>query len=379
MLPAAYLDWNATAPLAPEARDAMVAALDLVGNPSSVHGPGRAARRLVEEAREAVAALVGAAPAGVVFTAGATEANATAIAGLGRSRVLASAAEHDSVLAARGPDGRAVETVPVGGDGRIDLDALAAALAADQAPALVSVMAVNNETGVIQPVAEAAAIARRHGALVHCDAVQAAGRIPLDLQEMDVDVLTLSAHKIGGPKGAGALVLAAVERDLAPLLRGGGQERRRRAGTENVAAIAGFGAAAALAAGRLATMPRLAARRDAVEAEIRGLCPEAPVWGAAAPRVGPVSCLGMPGVPAETQLMAFDLGGVAVSAGAACSSGKVAASHVLRAMGAGEAAAEAVRLSFGPTTTEAELERFVAVWGQLWQRKGGAARPGRAA
>lgn len=368
MTVAAYLDWNATAPLRPEARDALVAALDLDGNPSSVHGFGRSARRVVERAREQVAALAGADPAAVIFTGGATEANATVVAGFGRSRVLASAVEHDSILAAGTVDGRAVETVPVGLDGRIELGALDRALAGDRTPALVSLMAVNNETGVIQPVAEAVAIARRHGALVHCDAVQAPGRIAVSIGELGVDALTLSAHKLGGPKGVGAIVLAHPEVALCPLLRGGGQERRRRAGTENVAAIAGFGAAAQACVADLAGMADLARRRDALEAAVRAACPDAPVWGEDAPRVAPVSCLGMPGVPAETQLMAFDLAGIAVSAGSACSSGKVAASHVLTAMGAGGAAGQAVRVSFGTATPAEALDRFAAAWADLWHR-----------
>lgn len=359
-----YLDHNATAPLRPEARDAMLAALGIVGNPSSVHRFGREARRLVEAGRARVAALAGVAPAQIVFTGGATEANALALTGLGRRRVLASAIEHDSALA------WATERIPVDGAGRVDLDALDRLLAAGAEPAVVSVMAVNNETGVIQPVAEAAAIARRHGALVHCDAVQAAGRIALPSVGVDVDTLSLSAHKLGGPQGIGVLVL----RDglpLAPLLRGGAQEGRRRAGTENVAGIAGFGAAAAVVADR-ADQPRIAALRDGLEARL--VDAGAVVIGAAAPRVANTSCVAMPGVTAETQVAALDLAGIAVSAGSACSSGKVRRSHVLEAMGLpAELAESAIRISLGPTTDAAAVDRCVAAWIALAERKRGRA------
>ncbi|MEQ8966392.1 MAG: aminotransferase class V-fold PLP-dependent enzyme [Azospirillaceae bacterium] len=368
-----YLDHNATAPLRADARAALIEALDLVGNPSSVHAAGRAARRAVESAREAVAALVGAAPAEVVFTSGATEANATVLAGAGRP-VLAAGTEHDSVRA--GLDGA---PVPVDAEGRIDLSFLDRRLAEAGAPALVSVMLANNETGVVQPVAEAAAIARRHGALVHCDAVQAAGRLAVDRDALDVDYLTLSAHKIGGPRGVGAV----VARDgvpLAPLVRGGGQERRRRAGTENVAAIAGFGAAARAAAAEAGRLGALEALRDGLVAGIRAADPTAPLWGEGAGRLPNTACIGMPGVPAETQVMGFDLAGIAVSAGSACSSGKVAASHVLDAMGAGAAAGEAVRFSLGPETTADEIERAVAAWAEVAARaRGRRAGPGAAA
>ena len=355
-----YLDHNATAPLRPEARDAMLAALDAVGNPSSVHRFGREARRLVEAGRRQVAALAGVAPTQIVFTGGATEANALALTGLGRRRVLASTVEHDSALA------WATERIPVGGDGRVDLEALDRMLAAGTEPAIVSVMAVNNETGVIQPVAEAAAIARRHGALIHCDAVQAAGRIALPVVGAEVDALSLSAHKLGGPQGIGALVL----RDglpLAPLLRGGAQEGRRRAGTENVAGIAGFGAAAAVVADR-ADMPRIMALRD--ELESRLAAEGAVVLGAGAPRVANTSCVAMPGVTAETQVAALDLAGVAVSAGSACSSGKVRRSHVLEAMGLpGDLAEGAIRISLGPATDAEAIERCVTAWIDLSRRR----------
>ena len=367
-----YLDYNASAPIKPGVKDVVAGALDLVGNPSSVHGHGRAVRRAVEEARSKVAALVGAIPTRVVFTAGGTEANNLALRGFPGRRVIVSAVEHDSVLAAA-PD--AVQ-IPVDSDGVVDLAALERLLA-DGGPALVSLMLVNNETGVVQPVSEAARLAHAHGALLHCDAVQAAGRLPLDVGALGADLLTLSAHKIGGPAGVGALVLAeGVEPE--PLLRGGGQERRRRAGTENLLGIVGFGAAAALAVADLPAAGDLAALRDGLEARALAAVPAARAMGAGAMRVGNVACLALPGVPGETQVMALDLAGIAVSAGSACSSGKVKASHVLAAMGAGPAlAGSAVRVSLGWGSTAADVERFVAAWTAMAQRLRPAAEPGQ--
>ncbi len=359
-----YLDYNATAPLRPEARTAMAAALDVCGNPSSVHAPGRAARRLVEDAREQVAALVGAAPSQVIFTSGGTEANNMALKGCGRDRIIVSAIEHESVLRPA-PD---AEIAPVDGDGVVDAERLAARLGRDGPPALVSVMLANNETGAIQPVAEIAALARDHGALVHCDAVQAAGKIAIDMAGLGVDLLTLSAHKLGGPPGTGALI-AGDGVTLAPLIAGGGQERGRRAGTENVAGIAGFGAAAEAAAG-LGGWPRIAALRDRLEARAGEAVPDLHIFGAAAPRLPNTSCLAMPGVRAETQVMALDLAGVAVSAGSACSSGKVEPSQVLLAMGAGEeAAANAIRVSLGWASESADVDAFLAAWADLHARR----------
>jgi cysteine desulfurase len=352
-----YLDWNATALLRPEAAAAVSKALALCGNPSSVHRRGRAARQRVEAAREAVAALVGASSDGVTFTSGGTEANHLAILGSGRARVLVSAVEHSSVLQAA-PE---AECIPVDRNGIVDLAALAALLAADARPALVSVMLANNETGTIQPVREIADLAHAQGALFHCDAVQATGKVPLRLSETGADFLTLSAHKIGGPAGIGAVVSAGPE--LTALQRGGGQERNRRAGTENFCGIAGFGAAARAA--DPAEYDRVRALRDRLEAAL----PEAIVIGAEAPRLPNTSAIAMPGVSAETQIIAFDLDGVMVSAGAACSSGKVGPSHVLAAMGLAPAIADAaIRVSLGWSTTEADIDRFVDVWTALYRR-----------
>lgn len=359
-----YLDYNAGAPIKPEVQAAIVEALALTGNPSSVHRFGREARRRIEDARERVAALAGARAADVIFTAGGTEANNLALSGSGRTRLLVSAIDHDSVRAAA-PD---AEILPVRPDGRLDLDALRARLAEEARPALLSVQLANNETGVIQPVAEAAALARAAGALVHCDAVQAAGKVPILMAALGADYLSLSAHKLGGPPGVGALV-AAPGAPLTPAIRGGGQERSRRGGTENLPGIIGFGTAAALAAAELADQPRLARLRDRLEAAVTEAAPDAPIYGKAAPRLANTSCVGMPGVRSESQLMGFDLAGIAVSAGAACSSGKVAQSHVLLAMGVDPAAAAcAIRVSLGWATEEAHVERFVDVWKDIFRR-----------
>jgi cysteine desulfurase len=357
MIRETYLDWNATAPLRPEAAAAIGDALTLGGNPSSMHRRGRTARQLVERAREAVAMLAGAPADGVTFTSGGTEANHLALFGSGRARVLVSAIEHSSVLQAC-PD---AEPIPVDGNGVVDLAALAAMLDSDPRPALVSVMFANNETGVIQPVHAAAEIAHAHGALFHCDAVQAAGKLELSLAQTGADFLTLSAHKIGGPSGVGALLSAGAE--VTPLLRGGGQERNRRAGTENFSGIAGF--SAAVSAGDRSTYERVRLLRDELEAAL----PEAIVIGAGASRLPNTSALAMPGVAAETQIIAFDLDGVMVSAGAACSSGKVGPSHVLAAMGiAPDIAAATIRVSLGWSTTEADIAHFIDVWTALRRR-----------
>jgi len=360
----AYLDYNATAPIRPEALDAMTAALTQPGNASSVHGPGRRARRLVEEARTKVAALAGADPAWVTFTSGGTEANNLALGGLPCQRILVSAGEHDSVLQAA-PD---AERLPLTADGLIDLDALSAALEGTPENTLVSVMLANNETGVIQPVEAVVALARDAGAWVHCDAVQAAGKIPLDMAALGVDLMTLSAHKLGGPPGVGAL-LARPELPLQPQQLGGGQERRRRAGTENLPGIAGFGAAAETALEELSTLERLVELRDKFEREIKVIAPVIKVFGEHVSRLPNTSCVAVAGLAAETQLMALDLAGVAVSSGAACSSGKVQPSHVLTAMGASaQEAASAIRVSLGWNSRAADIDRLLAAWGDLYRR-----------
>ncbi|MBP0493106.1 cysteine desulfurase family protein [Pararoseomonas indoligenes] len=343
-----YLDANATEPLRPEARDAAIAAMELPGNPSSVHADGRAARRVLETARARVAARFGASPRDVVFTSGGTEASALAVASLRRGRrVLVGATEHPAVL--RAAEGAAL--LPVLADGTLDLEALGSALANGD-PALVLLMVANNETGVIHPVTEAAALCRRHGALLHLDAVQAAGRIPLDAVALGAETMAISGHKLGGPKGAGALILR-PGLELAPLVAGGGQERGRRGGTEALPAIAGLGAAAEAA--DPAASARLGPIRDAIEAGL-GL----PVAGAGASRLPNTSCVALPGASAETQVIALDLAGMRVSAGAACSSGKVARSPVLAAMGLGELAGSAIRVSLPWNTPDDAAEHFLA-------------------
>ncbi len=369
-----YLDWNASAPMRREAREAMSVALDLSGNPSSVHGEGRAARRLIERAREQVAALVGAEARNVIFTSGGTEANALALTpGIEsgtdkapRERLLISAIEHPSVRAGGRFAAHAIEEIPVDPNGVVELAALERMLAAG-GRALVSIMVANNETGVIQPVAAAAEIVHRHGGLLHVDAVQAAGRLRLDLNALGADLLTLSAHKIGGAKGAGALVKRDDAIHLAdPLIRGGGQERGARAGTENVAAIAAFGAAAAAVCDVTTEVRQMRALRDRLEAGLSLATPEVVIYGAASERLANTTLAAVPGAKAETLVIGFDLDGVAVSSGSACSSGKVAPSHVLAAMGVSpELARGAIRVSTGPTTTEADIDRFLNVWQKL--------------
>ena len=360
----AYLDWNATAPLRPEAAAAVAEALARCGNPSSVHRFGREARRALEAARARVAALVGASPVEVVFTSGGTEANQLALRGFAGRRVMVSVIEHDSVRQAV-PD---AAVIPVTPSGMADLEALDRMLAAEKRPALVSLMFANNETGIIQPVVDAAQIAHAHGALLHCDAVQGAGKLPLDRARLGVDLMTLSAHKLGGPPGIGALVVAA-ELPLMPLHMGGGQERGRRAGTENLPGIAGFGAACVSAAERLDDYSAVAALRDAAERRLIAIAPDAVIYGGDVARLPNTLCLAMPGIAAATQVMALDLAGVMVSAGAACSSGKVRRSHVLDAMGVPAAEAEcAIRISLGWSTTAADIDQLVEAWGALYAR-----------
>ena len=367
-----YLDWNATTPLRPEAKAAMANAWELAGNPSSVHAEGRQARRLVEEARAAVASAVGAQPRNVTFTSGGTEANAMALVpGVRRSsqppvqRLLVSAIEHASVLSGGRFPADAIGRIGVTPDGLIDLDELRRAQASGP-PALVSIMAANNETGVIQPIAEASEIVHSAGSLLHVDAIQALGKIPFDINELAPDLVSLSAHKVGGPKGVGALVTAEGVQGVEPLLRGGGQERGHRAGTENVAGIAGFGAAVAAAMAALkADAPRLDALRSRLE---RGLNQTAGaiVFSARAPRLSNTTLFTVPGLRAETAVIGFDLAGIAVSSGSACSSGKVQPSHVLEAMGFGPKIAQgAVRLSLGWSTLEADIDRCLEAWRKL--------------
>ncbi|MCB1532996.1 MAG: cysteine desulfurase [Alphaproteobacteria bacterium] len=357
-----YLDYNATAPLRPEAFELMSALMAAPHNASSVHGLGRAGRLAVEKAREQVAVLAGVPSTQVIFNSGATEANNTVIRYFRKDGpVLVSAIEHPSVLEAADD----LIRIPVETNGVVDLNALEALLS-EHKPALVSVMMVNNETGVIQPIAEISALAKKYGAMLHCDGVQAAGRIPINMAELGIDFLSLSAHKIGGPQGVGALVLGLC--GITPsLLHGGGQEKSARAGTENVAGIAGFGVAAELAS--IEDYQNLAHLRDEMEARLREISPEIIIHGQNAPRVAGTSMLSLPGVKSETMLMALDLDGVAISNGSACSSGTVKTSHVLKAMGAAdEVAGSALRISMGWNTSPEDIECFLAGWEKLYAR-----------
>jgi cysteine desulfurase len=368
-----YLDYNATAPIRPGARARMLEALDLGGNPSSVHREGRAARALVEAARGEVAALAGVEPRNCVFTASGTEAAnlaltpAIAVPGRGApERLIVSAGEHACVLAGHRFAPERVAIAPLGADGRIDLASLATMLAG-RGPTMLALQAANNETGVIQPVAEAARLVHAAGGVVVCDAVQRAGRLPLD--GLGADILILSAHKLGGPTGAGAMALADRDLHVAPLLRGGGQERGVRAGTENVAALAGFGAACVEAGAAMgAEAARLTQLREGLLSAVLAVAPDAVIFGGG-DRLPNTLSFSASGLSAETLLIALDLDGVAVSSGSACSSGKVARSHVLKAMGVSdEVAAGAIRLSLGWASGAEDVARFADAFGAIARR-----------
>jgi cysteine desulfurase len=373
--PRIYLDHNATAPLRPSAFSAMVEALAQIGNPSSVHAEGRAARAMVERAREAIAARLGVPAKHVVFTCGGTEAANLALTphlergGVrGFERLFVAASEHACVLKGHRFAPEHVTLLPVRSDGQLDLAALAAALAkAADDKVVLALQLANNETGVLQPLREAASLVHAQGGIVVCDAVQALGRLPIDVAAPGADILLFSAHKFGGPKGAGALVLADPSVHVNDrLLRGGGQERGLRAGTENVAAIAGFGAACEALSEETAEAERLGELRDALDGHIRAIVPEATIFGAAAPRLTNTTCFAVPGFAAETLLIGLDLEGVAVSTGAACSSGKVVRSHVLDAMGfAPDLATGAIRLSLGWSSAAADVAGFAEAFAKV--------------
>jgi cysteine desulfurase len=355
-----YLDANATQPLRPAARDAVLAAFGTVGNPSSVHQAGRGARRIMEDAREAIARRFGGQPQDLVFTSGGTEADTAAVHAMsGGRRLLISAIEHDAIRSAAGD----AVILPVASDGIVDLGALEEQLAGGL-PSFVCLMLANNETGVIQPVPEAAAICRRFGALLHVDAVQAAGRMPVRLDLLGAHSLAVSSHKLGGPAGVGALLLAPDAPFAGPLIGGGGQERGRRGGTPPVALIAGF--AAAVQAGETDDLAQLASLRDA--AERAAVACGAVVCGDPRRRLPNTTCIALPGAQAGVQVIALDLEQVAVSAGAACSSGKVQTSHVLRAMGLGALAAQAIRVSLPWNVTGADIDAFATAYRRVAAR-----------
>jgi cysteine desulfurase len=372
-----YLDHNATSPLRPEAREAALGAMG-AGNPSSVHAEGRAARLIVENARTEVALLAGAAPRSVTFVSSGTEAANLALNrrfGVGQKeapldRLIVGAGEHPCVLNGRRFPDAAVEIAPIRADGRIDLDWIEAACR-KPGRVLLALQAANNETGVIQPVAEASALVHAAGGRVFCDAVQLAGRTACDVSTLGADALALSAHKMGGPKGAGAIAAARGSFNLGePLIRGGGQERGARAGTENVAAIAGFGAAARACLASLADEgARLLMLRDRLADVVRDAAPDAVIFGETAPRLPNTLCFAVPGVEAATLMIALDLAGVAASSGSACSSGKVTPSHVLGAMGVRQDLARgAIRLSLGWTSSDSDVARFAEAFRAALER-----------
>ncbi len=386
----AYLDWNATAPLLPEARDAMLAAMELPGNASSVHSEGRAARAVIDRAREQVGALVGAKPAHVTFFSGATEAANAVLsprfkmgkAALGVSKLYVSAAEHPAVLEGGRFNKADVVQIPVDGDGLLDIDVLAGLLREhDRAGgmAMVAVQAANNESGVIQPIQTIAALVHEHGGLFVCDAVQCVGRVALDIEVIEADFLIVSGHKIGGPKGVGALISRGEVMMPEPLIRGGGQEKGHRAGTENLAAIAGFGAAAEFQRnGFEQRVDRLRLLRDHLETELKTIAPDLEIHGAGVDRIANTCFFSVPGLKSETGQIAFDLEGIALSSGSACSSGKVGESHVLKAMGK-DAGLGALRISLGVSTTDDDIERGIAAFSKINARRQAAMNTGAAA
>ncbi len=361
-----YFDHNATTRMKPEVARAMLAAMDQPRNPSSVHAFGREARRLVEEARTRILDSISAHGYQLIFTSSGTEANNLALRGMKQVKLLFSAIEHVSVLKSQEPDA----VIPVTENGVIDLNALVNLVNRFEGKVLVSVMLANNETGVIQPLAEVVRIVHAAGGLVHTDAVQAYGKMPVDMKALDVDLMTISAHKIGGPQGVGALI-AKKNIALKGEIRGGGQELGLRAGTENVAAIVGFGLVAMQVDHHMQKLRVNQMIRDRMEATLKAIDPRVQILGSAAERLPNTSCIVMPGVKSDTQLMHFDLAGIAVSSGSACSSGKVETSHVLKAMGlAADVAENAIRVSLGTENMQSEIDRFCASWRELFQRAG---------
>jgi cysteine desulfurase len=379
----AYLDHNATSRLRPAARAAMTAAIEAGGNPSSVHAEGRAARARIETARAQIAHALGASPACVTFTSGATEANSLALSPAietgGQPRtfdvLLISAVDHPSVQSGGRFAAGQIETVSVNGDGVVDLDALEATLNAHRKAGrrvLVSVMAANNETGILQPLAGVALVAHETGAFLHSDTVQIAGKLPFDLEASGADLISISSHKIGGPQGVGALIVRNEDIRVPPMLRGGGQEGGRRSGTENVPAIAGFGAAIDEAQSNLVRETGRQRRlREMTERGIREVAPETVILAERAERLPNTVCFSVAGLPAETAVIAFDLDGVSLSAGAACASGKVGASGTLKAMGVSpEIAKGAMRLSIGWDTNESDISHFLEAWKRVYDKLG---------
>ncbi len=380
-----YLDHNATSPLRDCAKEALVSVINTVGNASSIHQEGRKARAIIEKAREQVADLANAHPKNVIFTSGGTEANMTALspelvaankkADVNHIKLFISAIEHPCVLSGGRFASEDIIQLPVSGEGVVILSELSEKLGEfrkqnPETPFLVSVMLANNETGAIQPIAEIAQIVREHDGLLHTDAVQCAGKIAIDCKTLGADLLTLSAHKLGGPQGVGALVLGSGKTLIGDhLMKGGGQELNRRAGTENVAGIAAFGAAAEEAANELGRMADIAKLRDKLESELLVEAPELTIFANNVERLPNTSCIAIAGMTAETTLIALDLKGISVSSGSACSSGKVDSSHVLSAMGVeGDLLQSAIRISLGWNTTETDINQFISAWTGIYRK-----------
>lgn len=369
--PSIYLDYNATTPVKPEVADVMLSVLKSGGNPSSVHHLGRQAKAVLEKSRQTIGDMINCRPQMITFTSGGTEANNIALMSSGTQHLITSASEHDSILQITDSFEGTVEILPLDENGLVPVEDLTTALSKqdDNTHTLISIMMANNETGVLQDIQSLAQIAHEAGATFHTDAIQALGKTPVDFKELGVDMMSLSAHKIGGPQGVGALV-ALEKLNIAPLIRGGGQEVGRRSGTENLPGIAGFAEAVRLVPKNLQKLAEISQMRDHLEKTILDHAPNAKCFGQNSPRTGNTTTILMPDVLSETQVMAFDLDGICISAGSACSSGKVKASHVISAMGASEEDARCtIRVSLGWNTTQDEVDQFVASWIKLYDRK----------
>lgn len=359
-----YLDYNASAPMRPAVISAMQEAMHLVGNPSSVHKHGREVNKTLSEARDIIAETTGARNSKIIFTSGGTESNNLALHGCKVGTILVSDIEHDSVLFAAEAEHR----IPVTVDGVVDLTRFEEILCRQTSPSLISVMLANNETGVIQPLQEITSLAHSYECLVHCDGVQALGKMDIDMSCLGVDLLSLSAHKAGGPKGVGALIISDGV-TIFPQLLGGGQEYSLRPGTENFVSILGFAAAVSAIQEKPEEISRISKMHSCLENKLKEAFPDVQIFGSSSPRLINTTCVRMRGLSAETQIIALDLAGISVSAGSACSSGKVTASHVLKAMGLSSAVAnEAIRISIGWGTTDDDVESATKAWIELQEK-----------
>lgn len=364
-----YLDYNATALMKPAVIEEMARVMAIGGNPSSVHAVGRGAKAILEQSRQTIGRMINCRPQKVTFTGGGTEANNIALKATGRDHIIIAATEHDSIAGIKDNFSGTVHCLSVDQNGKVSPEELTEALQDIPEKTLVSIMLANNETGVVQDIKTLAEITHAAGALFHTDAIQALGKIPVDFRALGVDMMSLSAHKISGPQGVGALV--ALEKiDIKPIIFGGGQEVGRRSGTENLAGIAGFAKAVSMVPKSLNVMDHLKEMRDRLEQEISRHAPDAVFYGASSDRLPNTTTILMPGVASETQVMAFDLDGICVSSGSACSSGKVKPSHVVSAMGARQdQALSTIRVSLGWQTTPQDVDSFIAAWIKLYDRK----------